>query len=189
MRFLYTLQIIPLSNNAIFHCVYIFNVLVLHFWHSIAVITSAVEVQFTVFLLYFLLYFDYIYLQCICEKVLLLKGFIHCKHSKTTTFCRVLISIAHLAFNECYNYSGCTVYSVLLHLNCIFTVFICSVLLLLGGFCSIIHCSNFFQSFWQFFFPISNKIYRRFLLFADLGGMAPAVRRNEIKSACPHKHA
>ena len=109
-----------------------------------AVITSAVEVQFTGFLLYFLLYFDKIYLQCILEKVLLLKGFIHCKHSKTTTFCRVLISIAHLAFNECYNCSGFTVYSVLLHLNCIF-------------FCIYLQCSS---SSWRILF--NNTLFQLF---------------------------
>ena len=181
----------------LFHCVNIFNVLVLHFLHSIAVTSahsgSTVYSGFTV--LPFVLWLDI--LAVYLGKVLLLRRFIHCKHSTNTTFFCVLISIAPLAFSECYNCSGCTVYSVLLYFLCTSTVFLLYVfavyywekVLLLRGFCSIIHCSNFFQPVWQFFFPISNKIYRRFLLFADLGGMAPAVRRNEIKSAWPHKHA
>jgi accessory gene regulator protein AgrB len=44
------------------------------------------------------LYFDYIFLQGIWEKFLLLRRFIHCKHSKNTIFLCVLISIAHLVF-------------------------------------------------------------------------------------------
>ena len=44
MTFLNTLQIISLSNNTIFHCVHISNVLVLHFWHSIGV-TSAYSAE------------------------------------------------------------------------------------------------------------------------------------------------
>ena len=129
-------------------------------------------------------------------NVLLLRCFIHCKHSKNTILFCVLISIAHLAFIECYNCSGCTVYSVLLYFLCtVFLLYVFAVyywkkfFFIWEDFAAIIHCSNFFQPFWHFFFPISNKIYRRFLLFADLGGMAPAVRRNEIKSAWPHKHA
>ena len=161
MTFLYTLQIIPLSNGTTFS-------LCPHF-------------------------------QCTCPALLAF----HCCHK----FCTLQTSKKYNFF-LCPNFH-CKfgiqlmlqlqwIYSVLLYFLCTFTVFwqyIFAVyywkknLLLLGGLSSIIHCSNFFQRFWQFFFPISNKIYRRFLLFADLGGMAPAVRRNEIKSAWPHRHA
>ena len=199
MTFLHTLQIIPLSNSTTFSLCQHFQctcpaLLAFHCCHKCTQWSgSTVYSGFTV--LPFVLWLDI--LAVYLGKVLLLRRFIHCKHSTNTTFFCVLISIAPLAFSECYNCSGCTVYSVLLYFLCTSTVFLLYVfavyywekVLLLRGFCSIIHCSNFFQPVWQFFFPISNKIYRRFLLFADLGGMAPAVRRNEIKSAWPHKHA
>ena len=137
------------------------------------------------------LYFDYIFLQGIWEKVLLLRRFIHCKHSKNTIFLCVRISIAHLAFIAVdlqFTVFYCTSSA---H---IFALYICSVLLekvflLLGGFRRHNTLFQLFSALLTFFFPISNIVYRRFLLFADLGGMAPAVRRNEIKSAWPHKHA
>ena len=100
------------------------------------------------------LYFDYIFLQGIWEKVLLLRCFIHCKHSKNTFFLCVLISIAHLAFIECYNCSGCTVYSVLLYFLCtVFLLYVFAVyywkkfFFIWEDFAAIIHCSNFFQPF------------------------------------------
>jgi len=131
MTFLYTLQIMPLSNNTTFSLCSHFQctcpaLLAFHCCVTRAHSGSTVYSGFTVLPLYF----DYIFLQHIWEKVLLLRRFIHCKHSKNTTLFFVLISIAHLAFSELQWMYSLQCFTVLpLHFHRIFSVCICSALL------------------------------------------------------------
>ena len=155
----------------------------------------AVEVQFRVFLLYFLCtlttYFYRVFGKCSSSEMFYTLqtfkkyNFVLCPNFHCTFGIHWMLQLQWMYSLQCFT---------VLPLHCIFAVCICSVLLEkvllhLGGFCCHNTLFQLFSALLTFFFPISNKIYRRFLLFADLGGMAPAVRRNEIKSAWPHKHA
>ena len=113
----------------------------------------AVEVQFTVFLLYFLCTLTTYFCRVFGKKFFFWDVLYTANIQKIQFF---LCPDFHCTFG--IHCSGCTVYSVLLYFLCtVFLLYVFAVyywkkfFIFWEDFAAIIHCCNFFQPFWHFF--------------------------------------